>query len=119
MSALVSDASNENHPSAEAYTQGTLTEGGRLSTVYLLVLTSLDQLISILQTFFNLFTKQTPLMRRSTVLSLSLQLVFPVTPLEPLTIIACPNVKICTTLHGLMQQQAVTENLDYASLMNL
>jgi hypothetical protein len=58
-------------------------------------------------------------MRRSTVLSLFLQLVFPVTPLEPLTILACPNVKICTTLHGLMQQQAVTENLDYASLMNL
>ncbi len=68
--------------------QGTLTEGkdqtgnpywsGRLSTVDLLVLTSLDQLILLLKILFIFFfTKQATLMRRSTVLSLPFQLVFP------------------------------------------
>jgi uncharacterized protein YjbI with pentapeptide repeats len=42
---------------------------GRLSTVDLLVLTSLDRLPLILQTFFIFFTKEATLMRRSTVLS--------------------------------------------------
>jgi hypothetical protein len=32
--------------------------GGKLSTVYLLVLTSLDQLIFILKILFSFFTKQ-------------------------------------------------------------
>jgi len=50
---------------------------GRLSTVNLLVLTSLDQLIFKLKILFTFFTKQATLMRRSTVLSLPLQLVFP------------------------------------------
>ncbi len=48
--------------------QGILTEGGRISTVDLLVLTSSDQLLFVLKLYF--FTKQPILMRRSTVLSL-------------------------------------------------
>jgi hypothetical protein len=43
----------------------------------LLVLTSLDQLISKLKILFSFFIKQPTLMRRSTVLILPLQLVFP------------------------------------------
>ncbi len=43
---------------------------GRLSTVDLLVLTTLDQLLFILKKLFKFFTKQAILMRRSTVLSL-------------------------------------------------
>jgi hypothetical protein len=58
--------------------QGSLTEGGRLSTVDFLVLTSLDQLIFKLKIIFSFFAKQATLMRRSTVLSLPRQLVFPV-----------------------------------------
>ncbi len=50
---------------------------GRLSTVDLLVLTYLDQLVFILKTSFSFFTKQASLRRRSTVLSLLPQLVFP------------------------------------------
>jgi len=49
--------------------------GGRLNTVDLQVLTSLNQLGLIMQTFFT-FYKQTNLRRRSTVLSLPLQIVF-------------------------------------------
>jgi hypothetical protein len=48
----------------------------RLSTVDLLVLTSLDLLLLISRTLF-FFTKHGDLIRRSTVLSLPLQLVFP------------------------------------------
>jgi hypothetical protein len=48
-----------------------------LSTVDLLVLTSLIQFIFILKIVFTCFTKQATLMRRSTGLSLPLQLVFP------------------------------------------
>jgi hypothetical protein len=44
--------------------------------VDLLVLTSLDQLIFILKILFTFDTKQAILIRRSTVLSLPLQLVF-------------------------------------------
>ncbi len=44
--------------------------GGRLSTVDLLVLTSLDQLIFIYKISFSFFIKQATLMRRSTVLIL-------------------------------------------------
>ncbi len=51
--------------------------GGKLSTVDLFVLTSLDKLILILKILFSFFTKQAALMRRSTVLSLSPQLIFP------------------------------------------
>jgi len=51
--------------------------GGRLSAVDLLVLTSLDQLIFILKILFSFLTKQATLMRRSTVLILPTQLVFP------------------------------------------
>jgi len=49
---------------------------GRFSTVDL-VLTSLDELHFILKILFTYVTKQATLMWRSTVLSLSLQLVFP------------------------------------------
>jgi len=48
---------------------------GRVSTFSLLLLISLDQLLLIKQTLFT--KKQATLMRRSTVLSLPLQLVFP------------------------------------------
>ncbi len=44
---------------------------GRLSTLDLLVLTSLDQIVYILEILFSFFIKQATLMRRSTVLSLS------------------------------------------------
>ncbi len=61
-----------------SYNQGCLTEvEGRLSTVDLLVLTSLDQLIFKLEILFSFLTKQAILMRRSTVLSFPPQLVFP------------------------------------------
>jgi hypothetical protein len=45
--------------------------------VDLLVLTILDQLLSILKILFTFVAEQATLMRRSTVLSFSLQLVFP------------------------------------------
>jgi hypothetical protein len=48
-----------------------------MSTVDLLVLTSLDTLLFTLKILFPFDTKQATLMRRSTVLSLLLQLVFP------------------------------------------
>ncbi len=44
---------------------------GRLSTVDLLVLTSVDQLVFILNTIFNFVTKQAILTRRSSVLFLA------------------------------------------------
>jgi hypothetical protein len=47
--------------------QGSLTEGGRLSMVDLLVPTSLDQLLFIMKILFRCFTKQATLLRRSTV----------------------------------------------------
>ncbi len=50
---------------------------GRLSTVDLLVLVSLNQLLSILKVLFTFFTKQPALMRRSIVQSLPPWLVFP------------------------------------------
>jgi hypothetical protein len=50
---------------------------GKLSTVDLLVLTCLDQLIVIMKILFPFFTKRATLMRRSTVLSLPHNLVFP------------------------------------------
>jgi hypothetical protein len=49
---------------------------GRLTTVVLLVLTSLDQLLLLLKILFIFFTKQSNLMRRSTVLVLLPQIVF-------------------------------------------
>ncbi len=51
---------------------------GRLSTVDLLALTSLDQLTFMLKILFTCVAKQATLMRRSIVLILPLQLVFPV-----------------------------------------
>ncbi len=48
---------------------------GRLSTVDLLVLTSLDQLLFIMKILFTFITKQSTFIRRSAVLSLSPQLV--------------------------------------------
>ncbi len=51
---------------------------GRLSTVDLLVLTVLDQLLFILKMLVTFLTKQATLMRRSTMLSLPSQLAFPV-----------------------------------------
>ncbi len=56
---------------------------GRLSTVDLLVLTSLDQLLLMMQTLFTFFTKQATLMRNLTMLSLPLQWVFLVLSLPP------------------------------------
>jgi hypothetical protein len=53
----------------------------RLSTLDLLVVTSLDNLLLILKTFFYFFTKQATLLRRSTVLRLPLQSVFPASAL--------------------------------------
>ncbi len=52
--------------------------GGRLSTVDLLKLTSLDQLIFKLKILFSFFKKQPTSIRRSIVLILPPQLVFPV-----------------------------------------
>ncbi len=49
---------------------------GRLSTVDLLELTSLDQLLFIMEILFRCFTKHATLSWRSTVLSLPLKLVF-------------------------------------------
>jgi hypothetical protein len=49
----------------------------RFSTVDLLVLTGLDQLLFILKVLFTFLKKPATLMRRSTVQSLPLQLVFP------------------------------------------
>ncbi len=50
---------------------------GMLSTVDLLVLTSLHKLLFILEKLFTFSTQQATLTRRSTVLSLPLQFVFP------------------------------------------
>jgi hypothetical protein len=50
---------------------------GRLSAVDLLALASLDQLIFIMKIEITFFIKRTNLMRRSTVLILPPQLVFP------------------------------------------
>jgi hypothetical protein len=58
------------------FSQGSLTERGRLCTVDLLVVTSFDQLPFILK-IFTYVTKQATLMRRSIVLSIPFQLVFP------------------------------------------
>jgi hypothetical protein len=55
------------------FNHGTLTKGGWLRTFDLLVLTSLDQLIFTLKTLFTFFTKTSTLIRRSTVLTPSLQ----------------------------------------------
>jgi hypothetical protein len=64
---------------SQMFEQGTLTEGeGRLSTVDLLVPISFDWLIFMLKFLLNLPAQQAIiLMRKSTVLSLPLQLVFP------------------------------------------
>jgi hypothetical protein len=61
----------------DAIDQRTLTEGGRLSTVNLLVLTSLNQQLLRLKNTIYDFTKQAVLLRRSVVLSLPLSLAFP------------------------------------------
>ncbi len=50
---------------------------GKLSTVDLLVLTSLDQLLFIMKVWFSFFSKHATLMRRPIVLSLLHQLLFP------------------------------------------
>jgi hypothetical protein len=50
---------------------------GKLSTVDLLVITSIDQLLSTLKKIFTFLTKQAILVRRPTVLRLPLQKVFP------------------------------------------
>ncbi len=54
----------------------------RLSTVDLLEITRVDKLIFIKKILFIFVTKQPTLIRRSTVLSLPLQLVFPEQTLE-------------------------------------
>jgi hypothetical protein len=48
-----------------------------LQSVVLLVLTTLDQLLFVLKMLFTFVTKQATSIRRSTVLSLPIQLVFP------------------------------------------
>jgi hypothetical protein len=58
-------------------TSGKTNWRGRLSTVNLLVLSGLDQLLFILIILLTLFTKQATIIRRSTVLSLPLWLVLP------------------------------------------
>jgi hypothetical protein len=55
---------------------------GRLSTVDLLELASLFQLLVILKTLLTFFTKQVTLVRRPTVLSLPLHLVFSVLSMD-------------------------------------
>jgi hypothetical protein len=55
-------------------------------TVDLLVLTNLDQLLFIIKILFKCFIKQAALLRRLTVLSLPLQLVFPATSIHYSTI---------------------------------
>jgi hypothetical protein len=52
-----------------------------------LVLTSLDQLLFILNMLFTIDAKQAVLMRRSTVVSLSLQSVFPGCMLDPVVVL--------------------------------
>ena len=52
--------------------QGILTEG-EISTVDLLELACLDQLLLIIKTLLTFFTKQVSLIRRSTVLNLPFQ----------------------------------------------
>jgi len=73
-------------PSAQTSLAGNPYWRGRLGTIDLLVLTSLHQLIFIMKILFTLNTKRAILIRRSTVLSLSLQLVFPVTGLQRIPI---------------------------------
>ncbi len=51
---------------------------GRINTANLLILTSLDQLLFLMTILFTYVTKQAALLRSSTVLSLPVQLVFPV-----------------------------------------
>ena len=62
---------------AKARTAGKYYWRGKLSTVHLLVLISLDLLLFILKMLYTLFTKQATLMKGSVVLSLPPQLVFP------------------------------------------
>ncbi len=57
--------------------QGTFTEGESSGTADFLVLTSSDQLLFIVKILLTFVAKQATLMRRSTVRSLPLQLVFP------------------------------------------
>jgi hypothetical protein len=57
--------------------QGSLTEGEKFSTVDLLVLARYDNLIFLLKMLCIFFSKQGTIIRRSDVLSLSLQLGFP------------------------------------------
>ncbi len=74
------DLGAEPDPDAESISHqmrlGTFIERRRLSTVDLLVLTSLDQLLFILKILLTFFTKQATFMRRSTVLRLPPQLVW-------------------------------------------
>jgi hypothetical protein len=58
-------------------THGSLLEGEGKSTVDLLVLTSLEKLLFILKIVSTFLTKQATLMRRSFVLSIPPQFVFP------------------------------------------
>ncbi len=74
---------------------------GKLTTVDLLELTSLDQLLLILKTLLTFFTKQDTLMRKSTVLSFPLQLVFLASTIQLLAITnfpfwcPCSSIKWC------------------------
>jgi len=85
--------------------------GGRLSTVDLLVLSSLDQLSFILKILFSSFTKQATLMRRSKVLSLSPQCVFPGISINLSTTRCSTRVN-----SRLLEWVKVTNTLAYCSL---
>jgi hypothetical protein len=71
---------------------------GRLSTVDLLLLFSSDQLYFMLKILFTSFARQAALIRRSTVLSLSPQLVFP-------DLHKGPNTEISWKLHRAGMEQ--------------
>ncbi len=57
--------------------EGSITEREKLNTVDLLVLTRLEQLLFILSILVIFLPKQVTLMKRSSVLNFSSQLVFP------------------------------------------
>jgi hypothetical protein len=73
---------------------GSLTEWEKLSTVDLLVLANLDQLLVILKMLFTFDTKQPILTRRSTVLTRPPQLVFPVFNLSCIETKSIKNLQI-------------------------
>jgi hypothetical protein len=68
---------------------------GKLSTVDLLVLTSLDYLLLIIKILFTSFTKEAALIRRSIVLNLS--------PQYSLTVLFCPETALVKQIGSFRQ----------------